>query len=95
MTARPSPRLGWVPKAATRETTYDHLNHHVPAELKYDLHCLLVEHGKVCRHRKVVACDKILKVSKAGRVTRTPRCRSSRTSWAACAWPAAAAGEPR
>jgi endonuclease-3 len=43
-------RLGWVPKAATRETTYDHLNHHVPAELKYDLHCLLVEHGKVLKN---------------------------------------------
>lgn len=43
-------KLGWVPKNATRETTYDHLNHKIPEPLKYDMHCLLVEHGKVLKN---------------------------------------------
>ena len=38
--------LGWVPKSATREQTYEHLNRVVPNELKHDLHVLMVEHGK-------------------------------------------------
>ena len=42
-------KLRWVPPAATRETTYEHLNRRVPDDLKYDLHVLLVDHGKRCR----------------------------------------------
>lgn len=42
-------KLRWVPPNATRETTYEHLNRRIPDELKYDLHVLLVEHGKRCR----------------------------------------------
>lgn len=38
--------LNWVPKSADRDTTYDHLNAIVPAEIKYELHVLLVQHGK-------------------------------------------------
>jgi len=38
--------LGWVPKTADRDATYDHLNAIVPAEIKYELHVLLVQHGK-------------------------------------------------
>lgn len=38
--------LGWVPRHATRDTTYAHLNGRVPAEIKHALHVLLVEHGK-------------------------------------------------
>lgn len=41
-------KLGWVPGAATAETSYAHLNVRVPAEVKYALHILLVEHGKRC-----------------------------------------------
>lgn len=41
-------RLGWVPASATRESAYEHLNETVPAEVKLDLHCLLVTHGKHC-----------------------------------------------
>eukprot|EP01052_Picozoa_sp_SAG31_P031847 SAG31_NODE_3424_length_4291_cov_1.659113_2_plen_71_part_00 len=52
-------KLGWVPKSATRETTYDHLNHMVPYRLKYDLHCLLVEHGKALRNE--LGCLKVAK----------------------------------
>lgn len=42
-------KLKWVPPVATRETTYDHLNCRVPASIKYDLHVLLVDHGKRCK----------------------------------------------
>lgn len=45
---RISKQQGWVPASATRETTYEHMNKRVPDALKYDLHCLLVEHGKRC-----------------------------------------------
>jgi len=38
--------LGWVPKNADRDQTYAHLNVCVPDDIKYDLHVLLVEHGK-------------------------------------------------
>jgi endonuclease-3 len=41
-------KMGWVPPAASRETTYLHLNERVPDEVKYDLHVLLVDHGKRC-----------------------------------------------
>eukprot|EP00040_Diaphanoeca_grandis_P026476 m.148363 g.148363 ORF g.148363 m.148363 type:complete len:380 (-) comp30588_c0_seq1:118-1257(-) len=46
---RISKQLGWVPKEASRETTYNHMNSRVPDDLKYDLHCLLVTHGKHCK----------------------------------------------
>ncbi|KAK3263870.1 hypothetical protein CYMTET_27354 [Cymbomonas tetramitiformis] len=39
--------LGWVPAKADREMTYAHLNQMVPDDIKFDLHVLLVEHGKV------------------------------------------------
>ena len=45
---RISQKLGWVPSSATREGAYDHLNATVPPEVKLDLHCLLVTHGKHC-----------------------------------------------
>lgn len=41
-------RLNWVPERADREATYLHLNTRVPDRLKYDLHVLLVDHGKRC-----------------------------------------------
>ncbi|KAH7280664.1 hypothetical protein KP509_36G007900 [Ceratopteris richardii] len=40
--------LGWVPVQADREKAYLHLNHRIPDHLKFDLHCLLVTHGKRC-----------------------------------------------
>ena len=47
-------KMGWVPPAATRETAYEHLVRRVPAELRFDLHCLLVEHGK--REKNNLGC---------------------------------------
>ena len=38
--------LGWLPAKAGREEAYAHLNSRVPAAMKYELHVLLVEHGK-------------------------------------------------
>uniref|UniRef100_A0A7S0ZG28 HhH-GPD domain-containing protein n=1 Tax=Timspurckia oligopyrenoides TaxID=708627 RepID=A0A7S0ZG28_9RHOD len=42
-------KLKWVPSYADREQTYHHLNARVPNEIKFELHILLVEHGKCCR----------------------------------------------
>jgi len=33
---------------ADREKAYLHLNKRIPDELKFDLNCLLVTHGKLC-----------------------------------------------
>lgn len=45
-------KLGWVAKGVSAERTYDALNATVPNELKYDLHVLLIEHGRnVCKAR--------------------------------------------
>ncbi|XRB07282.1 endonuclease III [Pycnococcus provasolii] len=38
--------LRWIPKSATREQAYDLLNSAIPDDIKFDLHVLLVEHGK-------------------------------------------------
>jgi len=43
-------QMGWVKPNETREGAYSHLNSLVPNDLKMDLHCLLVQHGKCC-HR--------------------------------------------
>ena len=47
---RISKDLGWVAKSASREEAYHHLNERVPDDVKYDLHVLLVEHGKTCSY---------------------------------------------
>ena len=46
-------KLGWVPPTCSRESCYEHLNNRVPDSLKFALHVLLVDHGKVCK-----ACSK-------------------------------------
>jgi len=43
-------KMGWVSPSENRERAYAHLNKVIPNDLKLDLHCLLVMHGKVC-HR--------------------------------------------
>jgi endonuclease-3 len=40
--------LHWCPPRCSREQCYDHLNALVPDDVKYDLHVLLVQHGKQC-----------------------------------------------
>ena len=41
-------KMGWVPSSASREHAYEYLNEMIPNDVKMDLHCLLVRHGKVC-----------------------------------------------
>ncbi|TFK39210.1 DNA glycosylase [Crucibulum laeve] len=46
---RLSKMLGWVPTKADRILTQAHLDLHVPDELKYGLHVLMVLHGRTCK----------------------------------------------
>jgi len=39
---------GWRPKEASREKTQSHLEVMVPKKLKFDLHFLMIAHGRVC-----------------------------------------------
>lgn len=39
---------GWRPREATREKTQSHLDAVIPAELKFELHFLLLQHGRTC-----------------------------------------------
>lgn len=55
-----SKALGWVPPSAGREQAYEHLNARVPDDVKYELHVLMVAHGKVCG-----ACSKAGRGDKA------------------------------
>ncbi|XP_062233199.1 putative DNA glycosylase At3g47830 [Phragmites australis] len=41
--------MGWVPSTASREKAYIHLNNKIPDDLKFDLNCLFVTHGKLCQ----------------------------------------------
>ncbi|KAK1316380.1 hypothetical protein QJS10_CPA05g01891 [Acorus calamus] len=41
--------IGWIPSGADREKAYHHLNKRIPDDLKFDLNCLLVTHGKLCQ----------------------------------------------
>ncbi|KAL6605871.1 hypothetical protein ACP70R_041524 [Stipagrostis hirtigluma subsp. patula] len=41
--------MGWVPATASREKAYIHLNRKIPDDLKFDLNCLFVTHGKLCQ----------------------------------------------
>ncbi|KAF9073309.1 DNA glycosylase [Rhodocollybia butyracea] len=41
--------LNWVPPNADRILTQLHLDKMLPAELKYGLHVLLIQHGRVCK----------------------------------------------
>jgi len=46
---RLSKLLAWVPANADRVQTQMHLDVRVPAELKYGLHVLMVQHGRACK----------------------------------------------
>ncbi|CAJ1948937.1 unnamed protein product [Cylindrotheca closterium] len=41
-------KMGWISSGTNREQAYEYLNDNIPNEIKMDLHCLLVRHGKVC-----------------------------------------------
>jgi len=46
---RLSKLLGWVPEKADRVLAQAHLDLKIPGELKYGLHVLMVQHGRMCR----------------------------------------------
>lgn len=39
---------GWTPKDASVEKTQQHLDAVIPAEYKFDLHFLIIQHGRSC-----------------------------------------------
>ena len=41
--------LGWVPAKADRILTQAHLDLRIPGDLKYGLHVLMIDHGRVCK----------------------------------------------
>ncbi|KAG6872473.1 hypothetical protein C0995_009472 [Termitomyces sp. Mi166 len=45
---RLSKLLGWVPEKADRVLAQAHLDLRIPAELKYGLHVLMIQHGRAC-----------------------------------------------
>jgi endonuclease-3 len=47
---RISKQYKWIPSHYSRDDAYEYLNQVVPNELKMELHCLLVQHGREC-HR--------------------------------------------
>lgn len=40
--------LGWLPRPATRESAFRHLNQAIPDHLKYPLHMLIFQHAQRC-----------------------------------------------
>ena len=46
---RLSELLGWVPLKSDRVLAQAHLDIRVPDELKYDLHVLMIQHGRSCK----------------------------------------------
>jgi len=54
---RVSTRLGWVPTSGgSREKTYERLNEKIPDDLKYDLHVLLIRHGRAICQSQIPKC---------------------------------------
>lgn len=54
---RVATRLGWVPAPATAARAHELLRELVPADIRYDLHLALIEHGRrVCVARRP-ACE--------------------------------------
>ena len=52
---RLSKLLGWVPPKADRILTQAHLDLRIPGDLKYGLHVLMIDHGRVCKGCKNAA----------------------------------------
>jgi endonuclease III len=46
---RLSKMLGWVPEKADRVLAQAHLEQRIPAEIKLDLHVLMIRHGRACK----------------------------------------------
>jgi len=54
---RVSTRLGWVREdGGSREKSYEHLNAKIPDDIKYDLHVLIVRHGRAICQSQIPKC---------------------------------------
>ena len=42
-------QAGWVPQKSNRVLAQAHFDTRVPDELKYDLHVLMIQHGRSCK----------------------------------------------
>src|SRR6266487_2363623 len=50
---RVTARLGWIPPGASAERTHQLLSRRIPADIRYDLHVALVNHGRaVCKAQR-------------------------------------------
>ena len=67
---RLSKLLGWVPGKADRVLAQAHLDLRIPDELKYALHVLMIQHGRVCKGcKKSASGDCALKMYVRQRVS--------------------------
>ncbi|KAF8348432.1 DNA glycosylase [Amanita rubescens] len=61
--------LGWVPGKADKVLAQAHLDLRIPDELKYGLHVLMIQHGRVCKGcRKSASGNCVLKIYVGQRV---------------------------
>jgi endonuclease III len=50
---RVTARLGWIPPGASAERAHQLLSSRIPADIRYDLHVALVNHGRaVCKAQR-------------------------------------------
>ncbi len=50
-------RLGWMPDGSSAEAVYDTLNAILPREVKYDLHVLMIVHGRAICNARTPTCE--------------------------------------
>ncbi|WOL13810.1 DNA glycosylase [Canna indica] len=70
--------IGWIPIKADREQAYLHLNDRIPNDLKFDLNCLLVTHGRLCRRCAIKGVNQKTKDAYQASCPLTEYCKSRR-----------------
>jgi hypothetical protein len=59
--------LGWVKTKSNRHKTYEILNQQIPDELKYDMHVLMIRHGRQ-------TCGSQVTTETLGLICKNPKC---------------------
>jgi endonuclease-3 len=58
---RVAKRLGWIAEKTSAEAAHEFLSPRIPADLRYDLHVALIEHGRrVCKPRAPLCSECVL-----------------------------------